>query len=611
MLLLAAAAMVYLPALDGELLFDDTVLSADPLVIAPFAQPAGGWLGSTRPLTTFTFALNQLAVGGDTRGWHLTNLAVHLAAVVLAWWFARRTLDRSGLTRPDAPALVAAGLFALHPMQTEAVAYLSQRAESLSSAIYLAALLVLLRRDDTTSAARRRALLAGAVALHALALAAKPVAATLPVAWLLHAAILPATAEAGDTIWRRVSRRLPAALPFFALSAAVAAWGLRGAAGSAHAGFSITRMPVSSYVLTELRVIPEYLRLLAWPIGQCADRAFRASRGLLEPGTLAGAALLAGVVAGAVLATSRLRGASGDSAAAARVASFGALFYLVALAPSSSFIPLKDAYAEHRVYLAALGPFLGVASAAAAALRRLAPSRAPLAGGAAAIVVLGALGLATSSRAEIWTTQLAFWRDATRTDQPTARAFLNLGSAQLEAHDPDEALASFRRAFELRSDDTVSGDTLLANKVAALLALGRADEARAEVDQVLAAAPRDPAALATLARVEFMRLHTKESERAALAALAIDSQNQDALHMLGRVRLQRGDAVGALAALRRAVAAMQEQVDPELCAELGELEEMTMNRAAACSAYARAAAEPGNPTLRGQVREAQARLRCP
>src|SRR6266496_3431973 len=162
---LAATAAAYLPSIDGELVFDDVRAAGDPLVIEPFDQSPWSWLGSPRPVTAFTFALNNLAVGLDTRGWHLTNVAIHLAVVILAWLFARLTLTRAGLSRPHGPALVVAALFALHPLQTESVAYITQRAESLASGIYLAALLLLLARDEARTAARRSALLAGAIGL--------------------------------------------------------------------------------------------------------------------------------------------------------------------------------------------------------------------------------------------------------------------------------------------------------------------------------------------------------------------------------------------------------------------------------------------------------------
>src|SRR6266508_218055 len=118
-LVLVSTVLVYVPAIDGEFVFDDLTILIDPLVVNPLAAKPSQWLLAVRPVTSLTFALNQLAGGLDTRGWHLVNVAIHLGAVVLAFLFARAILARAGLSRPEGPALAAAALFALHPLQTE------------------------------------------------------------------------------------------------------------------------------------------------------------------------------------------------------------------------------------------------------------------------------------------------------------------------------------------------------------------------------------------------------------------------------------------------------------------------------------------------------------
>ena len=145
--LLAATAAAYLPAIDGPLLFDDELTLQDPLLRAPFEHGLDRWAVASRPLTLLTFALNHRATGADTRGWHLTSLALHLVVVVLAWRLARRLLARAGLGEPERPALAVAALFALHPLQTEAVAYLFQRAEVLAAGLYLSAFCLLYTSD--------------------------------------------------------------------------------------------------------------------------------------------------------------------------------------------------------------------------------------------------------------------------------------------------------------------------------------------------------------------------------------------------------------------------------------------------------------------------------
>jgi tetratricopeptide (TPR) repeat protein len=622
---LLATGAAYLPSIDGAFLLDDVALQQDPLVLDPLGHGPSDWLASGRPLALLTFALNFAAVGLDPRGWHLTNVAIHLGAVALAFLLARLTLSRAGLSRPEGPALAAAALFALHPLQTESVAYLSQRAESLASGLFLAALLLLLRRDEAAGQ-RRPLLLAGAVALHLLGLLTKPIAATLPVAWLVHAALLPAPSESADRgprgagaegapgtatgagPWPRLRARLPAALPLLALSVLAAVRGVASVQGSSHAGFDIPDLPAAGYLATQARAIPTYLRLLAVPAGQCADWDFPASRSFAEPAVLGGLLLLGALLAGALWLARWSRGRSGDGAALARTAAFGVLFFLVVLAPSSGVVPLRDPLAEHRVYLAALGPFVAAAAGVAVLLRRLAGARAPLAGGALAAAVLAVLGALTAGRAAVWTTPLAFWQDATRQAAGKARVQQNLGHALLRAGKPVEALAAFERALSRQDDGTVIPHELLTNTLSALYALGRIGEARARVDAALRASPEDPVVLGMLARAEFAAGHDEAAVRAARAALARDPGQPGALKYLGLASLQRGDAATALSALRAAGA--QNGLDPAIYVSLGRLESSAGNRPAACAAWERALRLPGSDRFLAEVRQGLATHGC-
>jgi len=605
--LLAATVAAYLPAVDGAFLLDDYALQQDPLVLEPLGQGAAAWLSGARPLATLTFALNHAATGFDPRGWHLTNVAIHLAATALAFLFGRLTLRRARLAHPEGPAFAAAALFALHPLQSQAVAYITQRAESLASALYLAALLLLLARDQARGG-RRGALLGAAALAHACALLTKPIAATLPAAWLLHAALLPPPGEEADPPWRRVARRLSPALPLLALSALAAARGLASAQGSGHAGFSVPGLTAADYLATQLRAIPVYLRLLVLPVGQCGDWHFPASRGFLEPAAVGGALLLGALLAGAAWAAVRgLRG-TGDAAAAGRTAAFGAFFFLLALAPSSSVVPLLDTLVEHRVYLAALGPFLAVAAAAALAVRRLAGRHAAAAGAGLAALVLAALAGLTAQRSAVWASALLFWRDAAEKAPGKSRVHQNLGDALHAAGRPAEALASFQRAAGLLGDHTVDAERLISNLVNALLSVGHVDEAREAVGRVLQARPGAPPALSLLSLVELVAGREAEAEAAARAALQKDPAQDVALKVLGLVSARRGDVKGALAAFRAAAALRA--IDPLVYYELGHAEEFTGNRDAACAAYARAVSLTGNGEASEGARRRAVRLGC-
>jgi Flp pilus assembly protein TadD len=609
--LLGVTAVAYLPGIDGVFLFDDDNVLGDPLVREPFEHGMSAWISSPRPLTTLTFALNFAGVGADTRGWHVANVAIHLAVVVLAWLFARRTLARAGLSRPELSALAAAALFALHPLQSESVAYLSQRAESLASGLYLLAFLLLLARDEASSRGRRHALLAGAFLVQGLGTLTKPIVATLPVAWLLHAAILPAPAEEGSRWIDRVRRRLAASVPLLALAGASAAWNIVAttAVDSVHAGFHVPGLTAIQYLATQSRVIPTYLRLALWPTRLCADWTFPASAGPWEVPVIACSLLLLALVGGAVGMARRAAGRKGDGPAVARAAAFGSLFFFVALAPSSSFVPLIDPIAEHRVYLGLLGLAIAAASGGTWTMRRIGHPRATAALTAGVLVLLLALGWATARRAAVWTTRLAFWADAAQCSPDNSRAQMNLGSSLVGEERYEEALPAYRRARALaESDPTFDRDLLLRNVVGALTLMDRLDEARAEVLAELRRAPRSASTLGLLAQTEFEAGRAEESESAAARALALDGANAMSLKVLGKLKAERGELGPARDLLRAALAASP--LDTSVSLDLGRVELRLGNRPGACVAFLRAATEQGPDWVISESRAAYRALGC-
>ena len=114
-ILLAATAAAYLPSIDGQFVLDDLDIIADPRVVDPFGQPSAAWLTWNRPVVAFTFALNRLAVDLDPRGWHLTNVFIHCAVVVLVWLLARMTFARARLSAGEGKSSARAAIRGRRP----------------------------------------------------------------------------------------------------------------------------------------------------------------------------------------------------------------------------------------------------------------------------------------------------------------------------------------------------------------------------------------------------------------------------------------------------------------------------------------------------------------
>jgi Tfp pilus assembly protein PilF len=603
--ILLATAAAYLPSIDGEFVFDDPGLLRDPLLRSPFQHGLADWSGP-RGLVTFSFALNYLAVGGDTRGWHVTNLCIHLGVVLLAWAFARRTLERAGLPEPSGPALAVAALFALHPLQTESVAYLSQRAESLAAGFYLLAMLLLLLRDESVPSRRRAALLAGAFLAQAAGAWTKPTVATLPIAWLLHAALLPPPGERAGIVRRLRARLLPAA-PLFALSIASALRELAAVRGLGHAGFEVPDMTPMTYLAAQLRVVPTYLGLAVWPSGQCADHAFF-PRGLGGWRGLAGALILGAVIAFAAKLAAGARGREGVGPAAARTGAFGVLFFFTTLAPSSSLVPLADPIAEHRVYLGLLGLSLAAVAAGTWALRTWLPARGAGLRWLLPVGLCAVLGAATASRASVWSSSETLWEDVVRKAPARARGHLNLGVVRATQGRHREALEEYERAAQWRGDHTVPDAILAARVVDSLTALGRLEEAWQVAQAELDRSRGSSEALGLLARVEYVAGRFDAAEAAAVQARGLNPRNAAALKLLGMIRARRGDWSSAREALGAAASA--DPSDTMIQWELGRAAEADGDLDAACSAYRRAENEPGLAAMAARAASAVRALGC-
>src|SRR6185312_4440849 len=126
-----AVLWAYAPAFSGPFLFDDQTL---PFALPGFSEPLSVWLRSDRPVLMFTYWLNAQLSGGDPYSYHVLNVLIHCVTAGIVFLIVLRLLEWSKVRNPLRPWLAAfAGLlFLLHPVQSEAVAYLAGRSEALS-----------------------------------------------------------------------------------------------------------------------------------------------------------------------------------------------------------------------------------------------------------------------------------------------------------------------------------------------------------------------------------------------------------------------------------------------------------------------------------------------
>jgi Flp pilus assembly protein TadD len=508
-MVLVATAAAYWPALRGDFVFDDQTSVVEQVALKDLPSylrstfwPALMEGGIKRPVTDLTFAVDYALSGFDTFSYHLGSLAIHLLAVLLVYSFTREILSRAGWRTPSQVALVVAGVFALHPLQSQAVAYIAQRSESLASLFYLAALLLLLRSEGRPGSPSGLALYLAATGAFMAGLGTKLVIITLPAAYLGIHLWFPSQPPGLERRreWLRAGVRV---LPWLAVAAAFVVLTLRGIEDRRDIGFAIPTLPPGTYLVTQFGVLLRYLGLILYPARQSVDHDV-AIADLGDPATLAAAAALLALVGGGLYLWRRAeRGhLTGDAAAVARVTSFGVLWFFLLLAPSSSIVPVIDVMMEHRVYLASWGILVGVAVCASLAIGRLLPSRGAAAFAVAATASIWiSLGAALHARASVWGSALALWSDVVEKSPAKARGWVNLGVAQLARGDVASAEATQQRALRLAPDDPV-----LLNSIAIrLLDQDRLPEAEQRAREAIAAGRGEGAGYNTLGEIELKR----------------------------------------------------------------------------------------------------------
>src|SRR5258708_4472262 len=187
--LLAVALVAYLPSLAGPFHFDDYNVIVNYPTVHSWSTLFERASGGVRALLKASYVLNWTIDPGPF-GFHLLNIALHALNALLLYFIGKRLIPDNVRNYSVSPALLAALLFALHPMQTEAVTYISGRSSSLMATFYLGAILVYLRGAHW----------GWSCLLFALALATRETAVTLPAALLL-------IEICRRTDWRTIARR--------------------------------------------------------------------------------------------------------------------------------------------------------------------------------------------------------------------------------------------------------------------------------------------------------------------------------------------------------------------------------------------------------------------
>jgi tetratricopeptide (TPR) repeat protein len=418
LLLVGAVVVFHLNSFRGVFQFDDYNVIVDNGGVHTWGAFLAGLPRGIRPLLKLTYTLNWTS-GLGLFGFHLVNVGLHAANAVLLFLLASR-IGGPSVTR--FAALLPALLFAVHPVQTEAVTYISGRSVSLMAFFYLGSLLAWLQGRERGS---RFLLYVASPFLFLLAAASKEVALTLPFALILCEA-----ARRERDGWNE------------ALRAQAVHWGLLVALAVlflAHVGYGrlleacFDIRGAGANLLTQVHGIGYLLSRLVMPHALNIDPdlpVFSGGSPVLLPEALLLAALLA---AGSFGLKKR------------SPAGFGIFWFFLHLVPTNSFIPRLDVANERQLYLASWGLFLAVAAGADLLREKRGARRVT----AVAAVLIIALGVLTVSRNTVYCSEVALWEDSARKSPGKPRAWNNLGYAYQQAGRFRDAEEAYQRALRL------------------------------------------------------------------------------------------------------------------------------------------------------------------
>ncbi len=552
LLLVTITIIAYSPALNGGFIWDDDrYLTNNPLLTAPHGlQRIWFSLDSPSqyfPLTYTSFKIERALWGLRPFGYHLTNLFVHIANALLLW----RLLAL--LNIPG--AWLAAGIFALHPVQVESVAWITERKNLLMGFFFFLTLIAWVAFIDERTRQRWR-FYSLALVFCALALFSKATACTLPAALLL-------------ILWlqkRAINReRLIQIAPFVLmglLMGLLVTWWERHHQGTQGAEFAIG---LRERLLIASHAVWFYAGKLIWP----SNLTFSYPRWHIDPGDPFAYGWLAGLVgiSAVILFARRIVGRGPEVAVA---------FFIATLSPLLGFLMLYtfrySFVADHYQYIASIG-LIALFAATLSILARKCRTAWQLEVTSAALL-FAVLGGLTWQQTKIYRNVETLWSDTLAKNPRSWLAHNNLGTELLKKGQVDDAMLHFQQSLVIKPDHA-EAENNLGN---ALLRKGQLNDAVVHYQKALEIKPDYASPHTNLGNVFLRRGELNESIAQYEKAIAIKPDLAEAYNNLGFAHHEKGEREEAIRNYRKALALKPEYAEAhynlaEALLELGQRDE--------------------------------------
>jgi len=390
---------------------------------------------ASRPLAYLTFALNYSIHGLDVQGYHIFNIAMHTATSLLVWWlillFFRTPQLKNHTTASYRKhiALFTALLFSVHPIQIQAVTYIVQRMAMMATFWYLLALCCYIQaRLIKKQPIAQTLLFAATIGAGVCSLMTKQIGATLPFTILLFEYAFLGKAA-------RLRKILLSIVAVYTVSATAILYkgGILWRTIKSQQG-SPDGITSLEYMVTQIRVLVTYLRLLVFPIQQNLDYDYPINSNIFHIPTL-----LSSIFLGCLLFLAIKVWKSH------RMVAVSIFWFFLTLAVESSIITLPNVIFEHRLYLPSFGILLGLIAIVFTAQKgQYWRWKSLLLVG---IVII--MSLLTVQRNHVWSSELLLWQDIVNKSPGKARPWNNRGELYRKAGNLDKALADYSHAIDI------------------------------------------------------------------------------------------------------------------------------------------------------------------
>ncbi|MBW2094970.1 MAG: tetratricopeptide repeat protein [Deltaproteobacteria bacterium] len=396
-----------------------------------------------RPVACLSFALNYYFGGLHVAGYHLVNILIHLISSIFLFLFIYRTLTLPTFRQKYGPsayfiALLSTVLWAINPIQTQAITYIVQRMASLAAMFYIMAMYFYLKGRVAGPGRKKIFSFLMCAVSFLLAMSSKENAAMLPLSLLLFEMLILQQ----DTLlfFRKNLLKLAIVLGLTLVIGLAYLFIKSGNAFSFLNGYENRPFTLGQRLLTEPRIILLYISLLFYPMPDRLNIAhdITISTSLLHPiSTLFSIVIIAGSIAGAMLFSKKRP-----------FISFALLFFFLNHLIESSIFPLELIF-EHRNYLPSMFLFVPVAMGLHFALQTYTAKKSmEIILSSFIILVLIGFGHSTFMRNFAWKNEKSMWIDAAEKSPNLSRPHHNLGRYYQDHGYYQKAIQEYQKALE-------------------------------------------------------------------------------------------------------------------------------------------------------------------